>query len=100
MLILGFGIDGVDLILSMYSPNNNVILCEVGLWLDVNMERRFVTTRKKLQLIPKSPGIWIYPIVVGETICIFLISFGLGLEFTQSIHWMQTFFPKDKMAGT
>ena len=43
---MGFGIDGVDLILSVCSPNNNVILCGVCLRLDVNTERRFVTTRK------------------------------------------------------
>jgi len=41
----------------------------------------------------------VYPIVVGETIFIFLRSFGLGLEFTQSIQWMPA-FPRDKMAGT
>jgi len=33
---MGFGIDGVGLILSVYSPYNDVVLCGVGLRLDLN----------------------------------------------------------------
>jgi hypothetical protein len=96
-----FGIDGVDLILSMCIPNNNTILCDVGLRLDVNTGRRFVPTRKKkTAAYSEVTTNTVYPIFVGETIYIFLTPFGPGQEFTQSLQWMPTFFPRDKMTGT